>query len=147
MLYLASASVYLLTFAYFRFWASRKGTPYCHERSILYRSPQMPWALACVTLIGWFLHYRQGITASLPVAYPIMGVYYGLRFGALRRSLMAFYLLICFFAIYLSHQSVLDVLRGSALAITVVFSIDLIWNWKLKKAGIVVPGPDPDVLT
>jgi membrane-associated phospholipid phosphatase len=72
-----------------------------------------------------------------------MAFYYALRFGALRKSTFAFYLLMCFSAVYLNHHYVLDVLCGSAYALAVAFTTDLVWNWKLKRSGVLVPGPDP----
>lgn len=191
--YIIFIPVYLITSAYFRFFASRTGTAYCHARSILYRSPQMMWAFLWLNLLGYSTYYWyaasppwyvalyglgparldvpanlagcarfdtlvgipvfhtwygksadvHGAIPSLHIAYPLMAVYYAFRFGALRSFTLAFYLLMCFSAVYLNHHYVLDVIWGSAYAIAVAFSTDLIWNWKLKRAGVIVPGPDP----
>jgi len=72
-----------------------------------------------------------------------MAVYYAFRFGALKKFTVAFYLLMCFSAVYLNHHYILDIIWGSVYAVVVAFSIDMLWNHNLKKAGIVVPGEDP----
>lgn len=54
-----------------------------------------------------------GALPSLHVSYPIISVYFAFRFGALRTFAVAFWLLMCFAAVYLNHHYVLDVLLGA----------------------------------
>lgn len=95
--------------------------------------------------VEWYGHSADvhGAIPSLHIAYPLMAFYYALRFGALRAFTLSFYLLICFAAVYLNHHYILDVIWGSAYALIVAFCTDMLWNHQLKKAGILVPGPDP----
>ncbi|NBX68177.1 MAG: hypothetical protein EBR01_04355 [Proteobacteria bacterium] len=86
----------------------------------------------------------HGAIPSLHIAYPLMAVYYAFRFGALKKFTVGFYLLMCFSAVYLNHHYILDIIWGSVYAVVVAFSVDMLWNHNLKKAGIVVPGVDPD---
>lgn len=61
-----------------------------------------------------------GAIPSLHVAYPMLVFVYGRRVGnsALNVVNFAFYLLVCFSAVYLQHHYVLDVLLGTAYALT-----------------------------
>jgi hypothetical protein len=97
---------------------------------------------------NWYGHSADvfGAIPSLHVAYPLMATYYAFRFGAARTFTLSFYLLMCFSAVYLNHHYLLDIIWGSAYALGTCLAMDAIWNWKLKRAGILVPGPDPDTL-
>jgi hypothetical protein len=61
-----------------------------------------------------------GAIPSLHVAYPMLVFVYGRRVGiwALDVANFLFYLLVCFSAVYLQHHYVLDVLIGTAYALT-----------------------------
>lgn len=89
----------------------------------------------------WYGHSADvhGAIPSLHIAYPLMSFYYALRFGSLRAFTLAFYLWMCFSAVYLNHHYILDILWGSAYALGVAFSTDMIWNYQLKKSGVIVP--------
>lgn len=89
----------------------------------------------------------HGAIPSLHIAYPLMAVYYAFRFGSLKRFTTFFYILMCFSAVYLNHHYLLDIIWGSAYALAVAFSTDMIWNWLLKKQGFVVPGTAEDLVT
>lgn len=82
----------------------------------------------------------HGAIPSLHIAYPLISVYYAFRFGALKKFTVFFYVLMCFSAVYLNHHYILDVIWGSAYAIIVAFSVDMIQNERFKKKGITVPG-------
>jgi len=190
--YLGFFPVFIAVAAYYRFVLSRTGTRHCHARTILYRSPQLPWAFFWVNLLGYATYYLYpaappwyvaaygfgpadplvranlagcvrfdaliglpvfakmyaqsaqafGAIPSLHVAYPLIAAYWAFRFGSLRVFNVGFYLLMCLAAVYFNHHYVLDVLLGSLYALVVVFTLDLTWNWKLKREGVLVPGPD-----
>ncbi len=80
----------------------------------------------------------HGAIPSLHVSYPLISFYYALRFGSLRILTLGFYLLMCFSAVYLNHHYILDVLVGSIYALAVAFVIDMYWNHRFKRKGIVV---------
>jgi hypothetical protein len=189
--YIIFIPVFLLCAAYWRFWASRKGTALRPANSIRLRSTQVMWAFFWVNMIGYSTYYWyaasppwyvalyglgpartdvpanlagcarfdalvgipifhgwygksadvHGAIPSLHIAYPLQAVYYAFRFGALRRFTVFFYALMCFSAVYLNHHYVLDIIWGSAYAIAVAFTIDMIQNERFKAKGILVPGP------
>lgn len=87
----------------------------------------------------------HGAIPSLHIAYPLMSVYYAFRFGALRLFTTAFFLLMCFSAVYLNHHYILDILWGSAYALLVSFALDMYWNWNFKRKNITVPGESSDM--
>jgi len=87
----------------------------------------------------------HGAIPSLHIAYPLMAVYYAFRFGALKVFTLFFFILMCFSAVYLNHHYILDILWGSAYALMVAFSTDMIWNWLLKRQGIIVPGTSEEL--
>jgi len=89
----------------------------------------------------------HGAIPSLHIAYPLMAVYYAFRFGALQVFTLFFFILMCFSAVYLNHHYILDILWGSAYALMVAFSTDMIWNWLLKRQGIIVPGTSEELRT
>ena len=65
-----------------------------------------------------------GAIPSLHVAYPLIAVYFAFRFRSLRVPCLAFYLLMCFSAVYLNHHYVLDVLWGSGYALAVCLALE-----------------------
>ncbi len=69
-----------------------------------------------------------GAIPSLHVAYPLLGFYYASRVGVGRVPALAFYLLMCFSAVYLNHHYVLDILVGSSYALMIAVAVDLIWR-------------------
>lgn len=75
-----------------------------------------------------------GAIPSLHVAYPLLAVLYAFRFGTLRVATTAFYILMCFSAVYLNHHYVLDVLWGSAYAVLTFLVVNRIVERKLPKA-------------
>lgn len=70
----------------------------------------------------------HGAVPSLHVAYPLQTVYYAYKFGAARTISTAFYLLMCFSAVYLNHHYILDLVWGSAYAIIVCLAVDFVWK-------------------
>jgi inositol phosphorylceramide synthase catalytic subunit len=55
--YLVFIFVFILTSAYFRFYASRNGTGKCSAQEVLRRSPAMMWSFLWVNLIGYSTYY------------------------------------------------------------------------------------------
>jgi hypothetical protein len=134
--------VCLVSAAYMRFWLPRHGgTAIAHPRSIGYRSPQIPWAIFWVTLLGHSTHYGYTV---LPVAYPLIMAYYAFRFGALRAWSVFFYGGTVGSALYLNHLGVLGILWGSGHAVVTALGVDAFYNWDYKRRGVIIPGPDPE---
>lgn len=71
-----------------------------------------------------------GAIPSLHVAYPLLAVWYSMRFGAARIFSVTFYLIMCFAAVYLNHHYILDLIWGSAYAILVGVGMD--WWFKRR---------------
>jgi len=69
-----------------------------------------------------------GAVPSLHVAYPLLGFYYATRVGVGMLPALAFYLLMCFSAVYVNHHYVLDILVGSLYALVAAVGMDLIWR-------------------
>ena len=69
-----------------------------------------------------------GAIPSLHVAYPLQSIYYAFRYGSARVVAIAFYLSMCFSAVYLNHHYILDILWGSTYAILVCVCLDFIAN-------------------
>lgn len=65
-----------------------------------------------------------GAIPSLHVAYPLMSVYFAFRLGTGRLFAIAFYLLMCFSAVYLNHHYLLDILWGSVYALAISLLIE-----------------------
>lgn len=78
-----------------------------------------------------------GAVPSLHVTYPLMVARYGYRyFGpALRSGTIAYFLLMCFAAVYLDHHWILDVVLGVlyALATDAAQSRIRHWTWGLRR--------------
>lgn len=64
-----------------------------------------------------------GAIPSLHVAYPLLSVLFAFSIGSLRTFAVAFYLIMCFSAVYLNHHYVLDILWGSTYAVLVFLVI------------------------
>lgn len=100
----------------------------------------MPWALLWVLVAGLASHSsfwgNDGPIHWLPVAWPLMIVYYALRFGATRMFSIMFFFLSCSLCIWIDSLGWMQILAGSTYAIAGAFGTDLAWNWKLKRAGI-----------
>ncbi len=62
-----------------------------------------------------------GAIPSLHVAYPLLTVYYALKFRALRFFSILYYCLICLAAVYLNHHYVVDLVWGAAYAVITVW--------------------------
>jgi membrane-associated phospholipid phosphatase len=65
-----------------------------------------------------------GAIPSLHVAYPLVAIYFALRFGAGRIFAVLFYLTMCFSAVYLNHHYLLDIIWGSTYAVIVSMIVD-----------------------
>ena len=78
---------------------------------------------------GWYGRAADvhGAMPALHVSYPLLSVYYAFRFGAARVFTTAFFLLMCFAAVYLNHHYVLDVLGGVVYALVVAAAIEALW--------------------
>jgi len=87
----------------------------------------------------------HGAIPSLHVSYPFMAFYYAMRWGALRVSTFLFFLLVSFSAVYLNHHYIIDVILGTLYGLSVALSVDLLWNFRLKRQAsftpLVVPSP------
>lgn len=75
-----------------------------------------------------------GAIPSLHVAYPLISVYFAFRFGTLRAFTVFFYALMCFSAVYLNHHYVLDILWGSAYALSTAIIVDLYFDRQAQLA-------------
>lgn len=146
-MYFLSFFEFVLCAVLWRYWYSKRGTPLRPPRSILLRSPQLPWALLGLNLVGLLIEAFYSVNLVFFVGHALMSVYYALRFGALRLPTSLFYLLICFLAVYLNQETVLDIIGSSFFAIGTAFSTDMIWNWLLKRKGIIVPGTSEELPT
>ena len=73
-----------------------------------------------------------GAIPSLHVAYPFQAVYYSFRYGAMRGFAVFFYLSMCFSAVYLNHHYILDIIWGTAYAITVCLVLDRLGKSKVN---------------
>ncbi len=71
-----------------------------------------------------------GAVPSLHVAYPLLAFMYALRFGGLRLSTFAFYILMCFSAVYLNHHYILDILWGSVYAVIIFYVMERYYQRK-----------------
>lgn len=71
-----------------------------------------------------------GAIPSLHVAYPLLTVYYAFQFGTARVATVAFYLIMCFAAVYFNHHYILDVMWGSAYALLIGKLLDVFYDRK-----------------
>ncbi len=93
-------------------------------------------ALFGVTLFAEFYSRTPNVFGAIPslhVAFPLLSVYFAFKLRSLRVFCVAFYLLICFGAVYLNHHYILDILWGSAYALAVAWAMDR-WVQKRKAA-------------
>lgn len=75
----------------------------------------------------------HGAVPSLHVAYPFLALLFALRFRRLRIFSAAFYLLMCFSAVYLNHHYILDVLCGTAYAVIVSLVVEQVFEWRGRR--------------
>jgi membrane-associated phospholipid phosphatase len=61
-----------------------------------------------------------GAIPSLHIVYPFLALVYGWRLRRFRPVAAAYFLLVCFSAVYLNHHYVLDILVGLCIALPVV---------------------------
>jgi membrane-associated phospholipid phosphatase len=75
-----------------------------------------------------------GAIPSLHISYPLIAAIFAFRFGALRIPTVAFWLLMCFSAIYLDHHFVLDILWGTVYSIIIAAVLDRYYlkRWKAQ---------------
>lgn len=71
-----------------------------------------------------------GAVPSLHVSYPLLVILYGWRFfnTPLRVFVGAFFVVMCFAAVYLDHHWIFDVLLGITYTLTVHHGVRLAWN-------------------
>ena len=80
-----------------------------------------------------------GAIPSLHVAYPLLAILFAFQFGAARTFSICFYVIMCFSAVYLNHHYVLDILWGSAYAITVGVLINIYYDARDRKKARLHP--------
>jgi inositol phosphorylceramide synthase catalytic subunit len=80
-----------------------------------------------------------GAIPSLHVAYPLLAAYYAFQFGAARSIAVAFFLLMCFSAVYLNHHYVIDLVAGSAYALVVAVAVDVLASRPWRRGGRARP--------
>jgi hypothetical protein len=73
-----------------------------------------------------------GAVPSLHVAYPLLSVFFAFSIGSLRLPAIAFYLIMCFSAVYLNHHYILDILWGSTYAV-IVFTCLRAWAYRSSR--------------
>lgn len=76
-----------------------------------------------------------GAIPSLHVAYPLIAVWYAMRWKQLRGFSWSFYLIMCFSAVYLNHHYVLDLIWGSTYALIVTVVTDY-WFSRRRASGL-----------
>lgn len=81
-----------------------------------------------------------GAIPSLHVAYPLLALYYAVRFGAARVAALVVFLLTCFSAVYLNHHYVIDLVAGWAYALAVGVAVDLVHEAVLRRRRRSAPG-------
>ena len=60
-----------------------------------------------------------GAIPSLHIVYPFLAFLYGIRLPRFRVAAFAYFLLVCFSAVYLNHHYVLDIIAGLSIALAV----------------------------
>jgi len=81
----------------------------------------------------------HGAIPSLHIAYPLQAVYYSFKFRSLRTFSVAFFLLMCFSAVYLNHHYILDILWGAVYAIVVCYGLEKLNMLRLPKPLLLDP--------
>jgi membrane-associated phospholipid phosphatase len=61
-----------------------------------------------------------GAIPSLHIVYPFLALVYGWRLRRFRPAALAYFLLVCFSAVYLNHHYLLDILVGLGIAAAVI---------------------------
>jgi membrane-associated phospholipid phosphatase len=83
-----------------------------------------------------------GAMPSLHVAYPFMVVFYLWHRGwGWRVPAMAFFALVAFSAIYLTHHYILDVLAGMVASIAAYFVVETVFARRTAPAAMPMPMP------
>ena len=78
-----------------------------------------------------------GAIPSLHVAYPFQAVLYSFWFSRARLFSVAFYLTMCFSAVYLNHHYLLDILSGTAYALIVTLVVDAQFRKKADRSAAI----------
>ena len=79
-----------------------------------------------------------GAIPSLHIVYPFLAFFYGARLKRFRVAAFAYFLLVCFSAVYLNHHYLLDIFVGLAIALGVAGVARALFG-----AVEPVPGTDP----
>ena len=84
-----------------------------------------------------------GAIPSLHIVYPFLVMCYGWRLPRFRWVAVAYFLLVCFSAVYLNHHYILDILVGLAVALAVMgaFRLALSGVPAAEPTGAPVPVP------
>jgi membrane-associated phospholipid phosphatase len=77
-----------------------------------------------------------GAIPSLHVVYPFLALFYGRRLPRFRWVALAYFLLVCFSAVYLNHHYLLDIFVGLTIAVATVVTFRLAF-------GTTDPEPEP----
>jgi len=76
-----------------------------------------------------------GAIPSLHAAYPLLALFYAWRQRSLVAPCAAYFLLICFAAVYLNHHYVIDLLWGAAYALAAGGAVERLARRREGKAG------------
>lgn len=77
-----------------------------------------------------------GAIPSLHIVYPFLATVYGWRLRRLRPYAVAYFLLVCFSAVYLNHHYLLDIFAGLGIALFVMACARALF-------GALYPQPEP----
>jgi membrane-associated phospholipid phosphatase len=81
-----------------------------------------------------------GAIPSLHVVYPFLAMIYGWKLPRFRKIAVAYWLLVCFSAVYLNHHYLLDLFVGLGIAVFVVAAARMLFG-----ALDLAPSPEPDL--
>ena len=84
-----------------------------------------------------------GAIPSLHVVYPMLALIYGFRLPRFRVVAIAYFLLVCFSAVYLDHHYLLDLFVGWVDAFLVMAAFRMLFG-PVETAGEESPQPEPD---
>jgi len=84
-----------------------------------------------------------GAIPSLHVVYPMLALIYGFRLPRFRVVAIAYFLLVCFSAVYLDHHYLLDLFVGWIDALLVMSVFRMLFG-PVEMAGEESPQPEPD---